>query len=93
MWNTNSLKASGVLSVVELTPPIMGSIQISGGKLTIGGHGGAADWPCLLVCTTNLVAPTWTPVATNQFDAGGNCNIRAAINPAFPQTYYRLQLQ
>jgi len=93
VWNTNSLKASGVLSVVELTPPIMGSIQISGGKLTIGGHGGAADWPCLLVCTTNLVAPTWTPVATNQFDAGGNCNISAAINPAFPQTYYRLQLQ
>ena len=93
LWNTNTLKTSGVISVVALTPPVISGIQISGANLVLNGTGGVNNWPYVLLSATNLAAPVWTPVATNQFDAGGNFNSTNVINPNAAQTFYRLQLQ
>ena len=57
------------------------------------GTGGTPGWYYYVLTSTNLAAGMWTPVATNQFDAGGNFAVTNAINPDRPQTFYRLQLQ
>ena len=93
VWNTNTVKNSGTLSIVTLTPPTIADIQIAGGKLVVNGSGGVNSWPFLLLASTNLAAAQWVPVATNQFDAAGNFILTNAINPDWPQTFYRLQLQ
>ena len=93
LWNTNTLKPAGTISVVALTSPIISGIQLSGTNLIISGGGGAGDWPYLLLATTNLITGQWTPVATNQFDLGGNFSITNSIDPQQPQTFYQLQLQ
>ena len=93
VWNTNSLKTSGILSVVALAPPVISSVAINGGNFSIAGSAGAANWPFVLCMCTNLAGTNWTPVSTNQFDASGNFNLSRPINPNLPQTFYRLQLQ
>src|SRR5262249_37681526 len=45
VWNTYTLSGSGTLSVVSLTPPVISSLNVSGGNLTITGTGGASSWP------------------------------------------------
>ncbi|HEY1718363.1 MAG TPA: autotransporter-associated beta strand repeat-containing protein, partial [Verrucomicrobiae bacterium] len=95
VWNTNTLKNSGTLSVVTLTSPIIAGINLVGGNLIISGSGGVNSWPFYILASTNLMLPTtqWIPVATNQFDAGGNFSVTNAIDPDQPQTFYKLQLQ
>ncbi|HEV2692699.1 MAG TPA: polysaccharide lyase family protein [Verrucomicrobiae bacterium] len=95
LWDTNTLKAAGTLSVVTLTPPLIAGIQVVGNNLAIIGNGGAAGWPYQVLTTTNLINSVWTPVATNQFDLGGNFSqtITNAIDPNQPQKFYQLQLQ
>jgi hypothetical protein len=93
VWNTNTFKNSGVLSVVALTPPAIGNLRISGGQLVISGSGGAGSWPFWLLATTNLAAAQWAPIATSQFDAAGNFTLTNTLNPGSPRTFYRLQLQ
>jgi rhamnogalacturonan endolyase len=93
VWNTNTLKNSGTLSVVTLTSPTIASINIIGGNLVLSGSGGVNGWPYYVLASTNLTTAQWTSVATNQFDAAGNFTVTNAINPNFPQTFYRLQLQ
>jgi rhamnogalacturonan endolyase len=93
-WNTNALNTNGTLSVVALTSPVISSIQTSGADLLIGGGGGTANWPYLVLMTTNLPG-NWTPVATNWFDASGNFSITLtnAISAGPGQSFYKLQLQ
>jgi len=81
VWNTNTLKNSGTLSVVALAPP--------------SGSGGASLWPYFLLASTNLALPAaqWMSVASNQFDMDGNFAVTNAVNPSWPQTFYRLELQ
>jgi autotransporter-associated beta strand protein len=95
VWNTNTLAAEGLLSVVALAPPTIANIQIAGNDLTIIAAAGADSWRCVILSATNLVAPQWTPVVTNQFDARGNFSLTLtnAVNPGQTQTFYRLQLQ
>ncbi|HSY20307.1 MAG TPA: autotransporter-associated beta strand repeat-containing protein, partial [Candidatus Acidoferrales bacterium] len=93
LWDTNTLKTSGTISVVVLTPPLISGIQMSGAGLVISGSGGAGSWPYVVLTATNLAAPQWTPVATNQFDSSGNFSITNVIDPSQPQTFYQLQLQ
>ncbi len=95
VWNTNTLKTSGTLSVVTLTSPTIASLKMAGGNLVIGGSGGVDSWPFYLLVSTNLTLPSaqWARVATNQFDAIGNFALTNAINPDWPQTFYRLQLR
>jgi hypothetical protein len=93
VWNTNTLKNSGTLSVVTLTPPVISSIQIVNGNFVITGSGGVNSWPYYILAATNLLSPVWLPVATNQFDAAGNFSATNPISVVQPQTFYRLKLQ
>jgi autotransporter-associated beta strand protein len=94
-WNTNALNTNGVLSVVALTPPTIAIIQLSGQNLVISGGGGTANWPYLVLASTNLSAAQWTTVATNYFDAAGNFSLTLtnAAGSGQPQSFYKLQLQ
>jgi autotransporter-associated beta strand protein len=92
VWNTNTLKISGTLSVAAYVPPVIGSLTITGTHLSASGGGGIPYWTYYVLAATNLTA-SWTPVATNQFDAGGNFIFTNAIAPGQPQTFFRLQLQ
>ena len=93
VWNTNTLKVSGTLSVVVLTSPTIASLTMSGGNLVISGTGGVDSWPYYLLASTNLASTSWMRVATNQFDSDGNFNLTNAVNSNWPHTFYRLQLQ
>jgi autotransporter-associated beta strand protein len=93
LWNTNTLKSTGTLSVVALTSPTISGVQIAGGGLVISGSGGVNSWPYVLEVSTNPAAAQWTPVATNQFDAFGNFTLTNFINQDSTQAFYRLQLQ
>ena len=95
VWNTNTLKTSGTLSVVTLTSPTIATIKIAGGKLVFSGTGGVNNWPYYVLASTNLALPSelWTQVATNQFDTGGNFSITNTIDPSQPQTFYKLRLR
>jgi fibronectin type 3 domain-containing protein len=92
VWNTNALAASGMLSVAAYLPPTIGQFTITGASLNFSGSGGIPGWTYYILAATNLPA-SWTPVMTNQFDAGGNFNFTNAYNPGSPQTFYKLQLQ
>ena len=71
----------------------LASIQFNGdGSLVISGNGGVASSPYVLLTTTNLAAPVWTPILTNQFNASGNFFATNPVTSA-PQTFYKLQLQ
>jgi hypothetical protein len=93
-WNTSALNTNGAISVVALASPTISGIQKSGANLIISGGGGTANWPYVVLSTTNLVTD-WTPVATNSFDASGNFTVTLtnAISAGQGQAYYRLQLQ
>jgi rhamnogalacturonan endolyase len=93
-WNTNTLNTNGTISIVALTSPTISAIQKSGSNLIISGSGGTANWPYLVLATTNLLA-SWSPVATNRFDASGNFTLTLtnAISAGQGQAYYQLQLQ
>ena len=95
-WNTNAL-AGGLLTVVAQptpTPQIVAMIG-SGNSMVFSGTNGVPGWPYHVLTTTNLASPlaTWSPVATNVFDAGGNFTFTNAINSTPTQTFYLLQLQ
>ncbi len=95
VWNTNTLRTSGTLSVTILTPPTIAGMQVINGNLIISGSGGAAGWPYYLLASTNMTLPMsqWTRVVTNNFDTTGNFILTNAINPSTPATFYRIQLQ
>jgi autotransporter-associated beta strand protein len=94
-WNTNSLKTSGVLSVMALTSPTIANTTMSGSSLVLDGSGGVGGWTYYLLASTNLNLPVaqWTRVVTNQFDGSGNFSVTNSVNPLAPQTYYQIQLQ
>ena len=92
-WNTSALNTSGTLSVVTLTSPTISNVKMSNGNLVVSGTGGLANWPYYVLVSTNLNSSQWVPVATNQFDGSGNFVFTNIINPAWPQSYYKLLLQ
>jgi len=92
VWNTNALKTAGALSVVTLKPPTISGLLLNGANLVLAGTGGVNGWPYLLLATTNLAAPQWIPIATNQFDAEGNFILTNAINSGLPTQYFRVKL-
>jgi hypothetical protein len=77
---------------VALTSPTISGIQNSGGNLIISGSGGTTNWPYFVLMATNLTA-SWTPLATNHFDATGNFSLTLtnAVSSGRPQSFYRLQ--
>jgi autotransporter-associated beta strand protein len=93
MWDTNAIASSGRLSVIAPPAPAFAAVQFDGVNLIMNGSGGADGWSFVLLSSTNLTAPVWTPVLTNQFDASGNFSLSNTINTVLPSTFYKLQLQ
>jgi autotransporter-associated beta strand protein len=93
-WNTSSLNSLGRISVTgTLVPPRIGSLSVAGGFVTLGGSNGLAGATYYVVASTNVALPlsSWAAVATNTFDINGNFNISIAIDPAVPDSFYRIQ--
>ena len=92
VWNTNLLNINGTLSVAAYAPPTIGDISIGDSGLNISGTGGIPGWNYYVLTATNLTAPIWKAIATNQFDVDGNFNYTNALPTGSPQQFYRLQL-
>ena len=91
VWNTNLLNIDGTLSVAAYAPPVIGQLTATGTNLNVTGSGGIPGWNYYVLTATNLTAPVWIPVATNQFDVDGNFTFTNAMPPGL-QRFYRLQL-
>lgn len=86
----------GTVSLVVTlpSPPSINNISVNNGNLVLSGSGGASSGTFYLLTSTNLTTPlsNWTPLLTNQFDAGGNFNLTNPVDPTAPQSFYLLQL-
>ena len=96
-WNTNALTTNGTISVISIapaTPPVFGSINLSGNALVLSGSNGPANGSYYVLASTNLALPSglWDVLATNPFDAGGNFAFTNTVEATQPQKFYLLQL-
>ncbi len=94
VWNTNVLTASGLLTIVTHSSPVISGVQFQNGSLVLTGSGAPASWPYYVLASTNAALPLsqWTPIATNQTDATGNFNVTNTVDPTLPQNFLILQL-
>jgi len=94
-WRTTTLGTNGVISIVTLTPPVIGGAGIVNGKLVLNGTGAPANWTYHVLSSTDVSLPLaqWTPIATNQTDAGGNFSATNSVDPNLPQTFLILRFQ
>lgn len=94
IWNATKLNTSGKLWVVSTNPPTLSPPSAGGGNFGFGGTGGTPGWDYYVLSSTNLAVPlaAWTRVATNQFDAFGNCSVSVQLDPLQPVRFYRLQV-
>jgi autotransporter-associated beta strand protein len=92
-WDTSTIKVDGTIRVGIETPPVIGNIGISGGKLFLSGTGGVTNGTYYVLTSTNLAAPltNWTRLLTNQFDTSGDFNFTNAVNTG-GGGFYLLQL-
>jgi hypothetical protein len=89
-WNTSQL-SSGVISVSGgSSGVVISSTKVSGGNLIFSGSGGTANGSYNVLTTTNLLS-VWVPIATNNFDSGGNFSVTNAIVPGVPQEFYLIK--
>jgi autotransporter-associated beta strand protein len=94
-WDTSTLTNDGTLRVVSAptSPPQIGSMAVNGTSVIVSGSNGVPNWTYYVLTATNPALPLsqWTPVATNNFDVGGNFNFTAdATNQV---EFYLLELQ
>lgn len=92
-WNTSNLNANGSISVngtVVSNPPTFTSVSVSGTNVILNGTGGTQGNNYILLRSMSL--PTWTPIATNQFGAGGTFSITNGLAPNGPAAFFELQV-
>ena len=94
-WSTTRLAVDGTLGVVSTNPPVISSLNLSGGSLVWQGTGGTPNWACTILSSTNLTLPLaqWSAVTTNFFDASGNFNWTNADDVSGLQQFYLLKVQ
>ncbi len=94
-WRTTTLFTNGVLSIVTLTPPAIAHAAIVNTNLVLSGTGAPANWPYLLLSSTNMSLPltNWARIVTNQTDGSGNFSATNGVNPNLPQTFLILQFK
>jgi polygalacturonase len=97
--DTNAAGQVNLVVSAPTSPPAFGNIELingSGGSfgLVMSGAGGAASGTYYVLASTNLALPLdqWTPVATNQFDAGGNFVFTNSAPANAPQQFFLLRL-
>jgi hypothetical protein len=78
------------LVVAPAAPPVFGSVNVSGGALTLVGSNGVPFGNYWVQQSSNLV--NWAVIATNQFDVNGGFNFTTNVPPNVPQSFYRLLL-
>lgn len=93
-WVTSALGTSGSISVSgTIIPPQIISSVVSGNTVTLSGSGGVAGGTYYVLEATNVTQPlaTWTRIATNTFDAGGNFSWVGTPNvPPLPAAFFRI---
>jgi autotransporter-associated beta strand protein len=92
-WDASGL-TNGILRVIAVPPPHIGSMTMNNGKMIFSGNGGLAGAQYYLLASTNLTltVPQWTSIATNYFDTSGNFTITNPVFPSAPRTFYLLQV-
>ncbi len=86
--------ANQVNLVVGSSAPLSFSTVVqSGSNLIFSGSGGQANSSYYILSSTNiaLTLSTWTPVATNQFDGGGNFTFTKAMDSS-KQKFFVIKL-
>jgi rhamnogalacturonan endolyase len=94
-WDTSRLNGDGSLWVVSTSSPLIAQTAAIGTNFVLTGTGGTPNWSYSLLSTTDLTAPMiqWTRVATNFFDSSGNFTCTNRLNPAAPQSFFRIMVQ
>jgi rhamnogalacturonan endolyase len=93
-WKASKLNSDGQLWVVSTNPPVVTSVQTSGGQLQITGTGGTPQWDYYVLTATNLALPRagWTRLATNQFNANGGFSFSWPLAPGTPRGFYCVEV-
>ena len=93
-WRFNP--ASGVLTVIStnLKPKFAGIALLEKTNLVMLVTNGVPGTTNYLLTATNLTLPrtSWSRLATNAFDAGGNVNSTNAVNPTIPQRFFLISV-
>ena len=74
--------------------PVVTSLTLNGTNAVFAGTNGLANGTFYVLTTTNLTLPrsSWTRIATNVFDGGGNFTFTNPVTAGNSQSYYILQL-
>ncbi len=92
-----STNTPGQVNLLAQTPPspvFTAGILSANGGFVFNATNGPPSNSVYVLAATNLALPPaqWTPVATNQFDGNGQFLFTNAAGPAYPQTFYLLEL-
>jgi autotransporter-associated beta strand protein len=94
-WNTGNLAVNGTLAVaLGAVQPQVGRILLMGTNLVLSGSGGAAEYGCSVLSSTNVLLPLadWTVVGTGVCDSNGNFTVTNGLASLHPQQFFRLRL-
>jgi len=93
-WYTNLLASAGVIAVINVPQPVIGSVMLTPTNVIISGNTGLPNADYYLLGSTNLTTPltNWTRLLTNQFDDRGGFIFTNPLPPGAPQTFYLLQI-
>jgi hypothetical protein len=81
--------------IAPITPvlPALNPVKSVGGNLIVTGSGGTANGAYTWLSTTNLTPPVvWTTNATGNLDGTGSLSNSIPINPAQPESFFRLRM-
>ena len=88
--NASSAAVITVSNAVAVVPVIAaGTVTLTGGGFTLSGTGGAGQ-TYILLGAVNLVAPVWTPIATNVAGTNGVFNFTDPDATNNSQRFYRI---
>lgn len=89
-WDTSQLATNGRIWIVSTEPPVVSSVDLSGGSFHFSGSGGTPNWTYDVVTSTNLALPVteWTVIYTGQFDSTGNFSVTIPTVAQEAQRYY-----
>lgn len=76
---------------ISVVPTVIAGIQLNGTALVLNGTGPATGRYTLLA-STNAGAATWTPIATNTFDAAGVFRLTNNAPPGLAPSFYKLRI-
>ncbi len=91
-WDTSALSTSGILKIggTAQANPKIGAVSRSGNNVVVSGTGGVVGATYTVLSSTNIAQPvgTWTPVATNNFGAGGAFTLTIPVDPATQARFF-----